>query len=75
MTSHDSLAGHLKTEFQLTYHHKYSITDLESRIPWQRFVLIDLIENDIKEEARRKSEAANAQRDIMSALNVNRQHR
>jgi len=39
-------------------HHKYSLTEIESMIPWERDVYVNLLVNHIKEEnERRKREA------------------
>ena len=34
-------------------HHKYSLTELEDMIPWEREIYIGLLENHIKEENER----------------------
>ena len=35
-------------------HHKYSLTELEAMIPWERDVYVSLLINYIKEENERK---------------------
>jgi hypothetical protein len=35
-------------------HHKYSLTELESMIPWERDIYVQLLINWIKEENERK---------------------
>jgi len=35
-------------------HHKYSLTELESMLPWERDVYVSLLINYIKEENERK---------------------
>jgi len=35
-------------------HHKYSLTELESMIPWERDIYVQLLINHIKEENERK---------------------
>ena len=40
-------------------HHKYSLTELEEMIPWERDVYVNLLANYIKEENdRRKREVS-----------------
>tara|TARA_Y100001937_G_C6946126_1_gene252561 strand:+ start:393 stop:554 length:162 start_codon:yes stop_codon:yes gene_type:complete len=39
-----------ETNFALMQHHKYSLTELENMIPWERDVYISLLVNYIKEE-------------------------
>ena len=35
-------------------HHKYSLTELEAMIPWERDVYVSLLINHIKEENEKK---------------------
>jgi hypothetical protein len=35
-------------------HHKYSLTELENMIPWEREVYVTLLSNHIKEENERR---------------------
>ncbi len=35
-------------------HHKYSLTELESMLPWERDVYVSLLINHIKEENERQ---------------------
>ena len=39
-------------------HHKYSLTELENMIPWEREVYITLLTNYIKEENERRRREA-----------------
>lgn len=48
--SHDSLENHYKTNFALIQHHKYSLTELENMIPWEREVYLSLLHQYIEEE-------------------------
>lgn len=60
MFSYDNVANHYKTNFALMHYHKYSLTELEALIPWEKLVYIDLLSEHIKkeEEDRRDREAA-----------------
>jgi DNA replication initiation complex subunit (GINS family) len=55
MLSHTSLALYYQKIFSMAQHHKYSITDLEAMLPYERDIyfdlLIDFIEKQ-KEEQR-----------------------
>ena len=46
----DSLEDYFKTNFSLMQYHKYSLTELENMIPWERDVYVMLLINHIKEE-------------------------
>tara|TARA_Y100000389_G_scaffold63934_1_gene59959 strand:+ start:12121 stop:12246 length:126 start_codon:yes stop_codon:yes gene_type:complete len=36
-------------------HHKYSLSELENMIPWEREVYLNLLVNYIKEEEKRRA--------------------
>ena len=37
-------------------HHKYSLTELENMIPWEREIYVDMLAEHIKEENKRQEE-------------------
>ena len=51
---HDSLENYFRTNFALKQHHKYSLTELENMVPWERDVYIQLLLAHIQEEERRQ---------------------
>ena len=48
--AHESLESYYKTNFSLVQHHKYSLTEIENMIPWEREVYIALLKQYIEEE-------------------------
>jgi hypothetical protein len=50
MLGHDNLKNYYQTNFNLMQHHKYSLSDIENMIPWERYVYIDLLKNHIQVE-------------------------
>jgi hypothetical protein len=40
----------MQTNFALVQHHKYSLTELENMMPWEREIYITLLTQYIKEE-------------------------
>ena len=48
--AHTNLESYYKVNFALMQHHKYSLTDLENMIPWEREVYLTLLEQYIEEE-------------------------
>jgi len=48
--AHTDLASYYKTNFAMMQHHKYSLTDLEDMIPWEREIYVTLLQNYIEEE-------------------------
>lgn len=50
MLGYDSLMNHFKTNFSLMQHHKYSLSDIENMMPWEKFVYIDMLRQYIKHQ-------------------------
>ena len=48
--AHEDLESYFKTKFALMQHHKYSLTELENMIPWERDVYLTLLQQYIEEE-------------------------
>ena len=48
--AHTSLESYYETNFALVQHHKYSLTELENMIPWEREVYIGLLMNYLEEQ-------------------------
>jgi len=51
---HDSLMNMYKVNFALMQHHKYSLTELENMMPWERDVYVNLLLAHLQEEERRQ---------------------
>lgn len=60
MLGYDNLMNHYKTNFALLQHHKYSLTELENMIPWERFLYIDLLKEHVKEQEQKVRDQAAA---------------
>jgi 3-methyladenine DNA glycosylase AlkD len=58
MLGHDTLMNYFKTNFALMQHHKYSLTELENMIPWERFIYVDLLKEYIKEQDQKMRDQA-----------------
>ena len=48
--AHTNLESYYKINFSLIQHHKYSLTELENMIPWEREIYVSLLEQYIEEE-------------------------
>lgn len=44
----------MRTNFNLVQFHKYSLSDLENMMPWERMVFIDLLNEHLKIEDERR---------------------
>jgi len=42
--------------FSMMQHHKYSLTELENMMPWEREIYVDMLLNYIQEENKRQEE-------------------
>jgi len=45
-----------ETNFSLMQHHKYSLTELENMIPWEREIYVDMLVEHLKEEKKKQEE-------------------
>jgi len=50
MFGYESLKNYFETNFMIMHHHKYSLTELENMIPWERRSYIGLLLNYVKEQ-------------------------
>jgi|TARA_B100000035_G_scaffold45064_1_gene33994 hypothetical protein len=48
--AHENLESYFKVNFALMQHHKYSLTELENMIPWEREVYLTFLQQYIEEE-------------------------
>jgi hypothetical protein len=56
---YNTLENYYRTNFSLMQHHKYSLTEIENMMPWERTVYISLLNQWIKEqEEQRKAQQA-----------------
>ena len=52
--SNENLLNYYKTNFAMVQHHKYSLTELEEMMPFERDIYITLLGEFIKEENQRQ---------------------
>ena len=57
--AHISLESYYKINFALMQHHKYSLTEIENMIPWEKDVYIALLEQYIQEENLKQRQQGN----------------
>ena len=48
--AHTNIESYYKVNFSLIQHHKYSLTELENMIPWEREIYLSLLQQYIEEE-------------------------
>ena len=52
--AHTNLESYFKINFALMQHHKYSLTELDNLLPWEKEVYVNLLSNYIKEENEKR---------------------
>ena len=58
---HMNLENYFKRNFALMQYHKYSLTEIENMIPWERDVYLGLLQaHHEEEELKRKQQQAQA---------------
>ena len=50
MLGYDTLMNYFQTNFSLMQHHKYSVTEIEAMMPWEKFIYIDMLKEYIKHQ-------------------------
>lgn len=55
--SHNSLGNYFSTIFSMAQHHKYSITEVESLIPFERDVYVQMLVDYLKEVEELKNKS------------------
>ena len=47
---YDELKNYYSTNFSLMQHHKYSLTELDNMIPWEKQIYVRMLTNHINEQ-------------------------
>ena len=50
---YDTLRNYYETNFAMMQHHKYSLTELEDMLPWERSIYVGLLVDYLKKEKER----------------------
>ena len=56
---HMDLANYYKINFALLQYHKYSLTEIENLIPWERDIYIGLLQQHLEDEKLKQQQASN----------------
>lgn len=51
--AHIDLESYYKVNFSLMQHHKYSLTEIENMMPWERDIYLGLLNQYVEEENAR----------------------
>ena len=58
--AHEDLASYYKLNFALMQHHKYSFTELENMMPWEREIYVSLLQQYVEEENLKAQQQQNS---------------
>ena len=56
--AHMVLESYFKLNFALMQHHKYSLTEIENMMPWERDIYVGLLNQHIEEENLKAKQAS-----------------
>ena len=56
--AHMDLESYFKLNFALVQHHKYSLTEIENMMPWERDIYLGLLNQYIEEENVKAQQAS-----------------
>ena len=56
MMVHMDLENYYKINFALVQFHKYSLTEIENMMPWERDIYVGLLQNHLEEEKLRQQQ-------------------
>ena len=56
--AHKDLESYFKLNFALMQHHKYSLTEIENMMPWERDIYLGLLNQYIEEENLKAQQAS-----------------
>ena len=58
----EDLESYYRINFALMQYHKYSLTELENMIPWERDIYVTLLQNYIEEQNLKNQQQEGVQR-------------
>ena len=56
---HMNLESYFKLNFSLMQYHKWSLTEIENLLPWERDVYVELLKQHIEEEEFKQKQHGN----------------
>ena len=60
--AHEDLESYYKLNFALMQHHKYSLTELENMMPWEREIYVSLLQQYIEQQNLKNQQQQGVQR-------------
>jgi hypothetical protein len=69
---HDTLANHIKSNFNLIHHHKWNLGEIDGMMPWEKAVYVDMLNAWIKEQDDNAKQIENEHKNMLAQLNKRR---
>lgn len=66
---HDTLSNHIRSNFNLIHHHKWSLSEIDGMMPWEKHVYVELLNAYIKEQEDLTKQRDNEYKNMMNHLN------
>ena len=54
-----NLESYFRLNFALMQYHKYSLTEIENMVPWERDIYVELLEQHLEEEREKQNQDGN----------------
>ena len=54
-----NLEAYFRINFALMQYHKYSLTEIENMIPWERDIYVELLKQHLEEEREKQNQDGN----------------
>ena len=68
MFGYDNLKNYFNCNFSLIQHHKWSLSDIENMLPWERQSYITMLLNWLKDEKERIQQQQLAQKSAVRSI-------
>ena len=54
--AHNNLENYFRLNFDMMQYHKYSLTEIENMIPWERDIYVGLLQAHLEEERLKENQ-------------------
>jgi len=69
---HDTLANHIKSNFNLIHHHKWNLGEIDGMMPWEKHIYVELLNAWIKEQEETARQQEQEHKSMLAQLNRRR---
>ena len=69
---HDTLANHIRSNFNLIHHHKWNLREINEMMPWEKNIYVELLNNYLDEQELQNKQKENEYKNMMNQLNKRR---